>query len=72
MACKYCTDPDGVSCFPVYGVGPHIHTSGVTKIIGKEDWPTNFKEDPDCPGLGVWWCPHCGDGAPDDLQANAN
>ena len=37
----------------------------------KDAWPTNYKEDPDCPGLGVWWCPYCGDGKPDDSQANA-
>lgn len=26
----------------------------------RETWPSNFREDPDCPGLGTWFCPSCG------------
>ena len=66
MSCHYCTDPDGLPCFPVYGVGPHTHDArGKTILDDKDSWPDNFKEDPDTPGLGVWWCPYCGDGKPD-------
>lgn len=25
----------------------------------RETWPANFREDPDCPGLGTWTCPTC-------------
>lgn len=24
-----------------------------------EEWPLNFTEDPECPGLGVYQCPRC-------------
>ena len=73
MACEHCVDPDGVCCFPMYGVGPHKHVGvttesgswiGSTMELPKTDWPANYAEDPDCPGLGTWWCPHCGDGKP--------
>lgn len=30
------------------------------------EWPDNYQEDPDCPGMGVWWCPHCGAGKPQE------
>lgn len=73
MSCDYCTDPDGEPCFPVYGVGPHRHVGdnlmGSTVMLPREKWPSNFQEDPECPGLGVWWCPKCGDGAPDEAGA---
>lgn len=70
MSCEYCTDPDGASCFPTYGLGPHIHVTntfgGKTVALSKEQWPSNYREDKDCPGMGLWWCEHCGDGKPDD------
>lgn len=69
MACEHCTDPDGESCYPMYGVGPHRHEGasiiGSTVLLPKEAWPENYQEDADCPGLGVWWCAHCGDGKPE-------
>ena len=75
MACEYCTDPEGVSCFPEYGIGPHSHewgengiVLGSTVVLPREEWPYNFMEDPDCPGLGVYWCPHCGDGKPEEAK----
>lgn len=74
MSCEYCTDPDGAPCFPIYGLGPHQHTTQHNgMIIGSyplpsETWPENYREDPDCPGHGVWWCPQCGDGKPNDRQ----
>ncbi|MBI6883095.1 hypothetical protein [Pseudomonas putida] len=24
-----------------------------------------YQEDPDTPGCGVYWCPYCGDGKPE-------
>lgn len=78
MSCEYCTDPDGAPCFPIYGVGPHTHAGiagnpllGETIPLPREEWPENYRENPNEPGHGVWWCPHCGDGKPDDLPANA-
>lgn len=70
MPCEMCTDPDGEGCFPVYGVGPHTHTtfganSFATVHLPPEQWPSNYQEDPDCPGCGTWWCPNCGDGKPE-------
>lgn len=79
MACEHCVDPDGVCCFPMYGVGPHKHVGvttapgswiGCTIELPKTDWPKNYEEDPDCPGLGTWWCPHCGDGKPFNAESN--
>lgn len=70
MSCKHCTDPGGEACFPVYGIGPHRHEGehwiGSTVMLDKAEWPTNYREDKDCPGMGVWWCPKCGEGKPDD------
>jgi len=75
MSCQHCTDPDGQACFPIYGVGPHRHEGGTiigsTRMLPKEEWPANFEEDPECPGLGVWWCPECGDGSPAAAQVAA-
>lgn len=68
MACNFCTDPDGEACFPSYGVGPHTHAgaqiTGSTQPLPKNEWPSNYREDEACPGMGVWWCSHCGDGRP--------
>lgn len=73
MSCEHCTDPDGVSCFPIYGVGPHIHEGrngnpllGRTIPLPPDEWPDNYRESKDDPGHGVWWCPHCGDGKPEE------
>ena len=69
MACERCTDPSGACCFPVYGVGPHTHRPGPvigsTEPLTEEQWPDGYTEDPDAPGLGVWWCPQCGAGKPE-------
>lgn len=71
MTCEFCIDPDGEPCFPIYGVAPHSHDLsngiiGSTKILPKEQWPSNFLEDKDEPGLGIYWCPKCGEGKPEN------
>ncbi len=71
MGCEYCTDHDGAACYPVYGLGPHTHAGNgnwirSTTMLPQTNWPTNYSEDPDCPGMGVWWCKHCGEGKPND------
>lgn len=66
MSCEHCTDPDGVACFPLYGLGPHVHAPGPilgsTRLLEQE--AIGFTPDPDEYGMGTWWCPHCGDGRP--------
>jgi hypothetical protein len=64
MSCEFCTDPDGFACFPVYGVGPHKCFWKIPQaVIGesiplpREEWPENYAEDPDHPGMGTYWCP---------------
>ncbi|WP_295537894.1 hypothetical protein [uncultured Pseudacidovorax sp.] len=71
--CECCDDGEGYCVFPYYGVAPHTHAVsdpgnplgwiGSTRLLPKEQWPENFREDPDCPGLGVYLrCPECGAG----------
>jgi hypothetical protein len=50
MSCDYCTDPDGAPCFPLYGVGPHIHEGidgnpllGRTIPLPPDEWPDNYR-----------------------------
>jgi hypothetical protein len=38
---------------------------GSTVPLPAEKWPDGYTEDPDCPGMGVWWCQHCGAGKPE-------
>lgn len=67
MSCEYCTDPDGVPCMPIYGVAPHTHdVFGRTIPMPRDQWAGNFREDKDCPGMGLYWCQYCGDGKPND------
>jgi hypothetical protein len=72
MGCPQCTDPDGAECFPLYGIGPHTHRAG--PVIGStvplpaEQWPEGYTEDPECPGMGTWWCPACGSGKPPNVR----
>lgn len=65
MSCDMCTDPDGAPCFPLYGIGPHIHHpgGGTTLLPGAQmaGYTPNLEE----PGYGTHWCPHCGDGKPE-------
>ena len=66
--CGYCDDGEGHCVFPFYGVGPHRHVVvdsliGSTVNLPPAEWPSNYTEDQDCPGLGVYThCPHCGAG----------
>lgn len=36
----------------------------------REQWPANFTEDPDCPGLGTWSCPKCSTGRTEAAEAS--
>jgi hypothetical protein len=78
MSCEHCTDPGGLPCFPSYGVAPHVcfykipgAVMGQSQVLPRDEWPDNFQEDADSPGMGTYWCPYCGDGKPDDSPAAA-
>lgn len=67
QCCDHCDDGDGHSVFPYYGVAPHTHAEGPmigsTRLLPREQWGDNFREDPDSPGYGVYMrCQHCGRG----------
>ena len=64
MSCKKCRDPDGVACFPVYGIGPHLHNTDGSTVLLPGAAMAGYTENPDEPGHGVHWCPFCGDGNP--------
>lgn len=61
MTCEYCDDGEGGSVYPYYGVAPHTHRPGPmigsTELLPKIEWPANFSEDPEEPGLGTYT--HC-------------
>ena len=65
MACEECIDEDGNECLPQYGLAPHVHLDSedgqftVTVFTSKEDWPDNFKPDPDVENMGTWYCEFC-------------
>lgn len=68
MPCELCLDPDGIPCFPVYGLGPHSHRDGPVSgnaVLNEVQEAEAYQEDPDTPGCGVYWCPYCGDGKPE-------
>lgn len=72
MSCDMCLDPDGIPCFPIYGPAPHTcfykipgAVMGQSVTLPRDQWPDNFIEDPECPGLGIYSCPHCGEGKPE-------
>ena len=62
MACELCTDPDGMACFPLYGLGSHVHLPEGGTVMLPNDPHTGFTPNPDEPGMGWHWCPACGDG----------
>lgn len=64
--CERCVDPDGLPCFPMYGLGPHVHTQpiGGTVLLDQHERP-GFTPCEEEPGMGTYWCPYCGDGKPE-------
>ncbi len=71
MPCKFCDDGDGKCAFPYYGVAPHEHDGadgailGMTRLLPKEQWGENFRQDPQVPWCGTYLrCEFCGDGEP--------
>lgn len=71
-SCDMCTDPDGVPCFPIYGLGPHEHrgksTIGSTVILDdRQQEVAGFTPSTTEAGMGFWWCPHCGSGKPAEI-----
>ena len=60
------------SIYPFYGLAPHRHDMGRTgSLVGstvekpREEWPANFCEDKDAPGMGTYThCLSCGAGDP--------
>lgn len=62
---KECRNPH-CDMYPHYGVAPHRHNMartgsviGSTEILPKEQWPAHFREDPEAPGCGTYYCPDC-------------
>lgn len=75
MTCEYCADQDGEALVPYYGVAPHIcfykipgAVIGESQVLPKDQWPDNFKPDPENPACGTYWCTHCGEGKPEDVS----
>lgn len=64
MSCEWCTDPDGVPCFPLYGLGPHTHDDQSKTIMTPNGQVDGFTPNPNEPGMGTHWCLHCGEGKP--------
>ena len=64
--CNHCMIPGEGCAYPVYGPAPHVHEPlyGGTVILPHSEWPANFREDPETPGAGIYWCPECGHGKP--------
>jgi hypothetical protein len=62
-----CRSCNGVGSW--YGVGPHKHKIvrdengsillSTTEMTPREEWPENFAEDDESPGIGVWICLSC-------------
>lgn len=68
------TDEYDDGCWCHYGHGPGVKCGFMQTVEGssppgvllpptapapREEWPANFREDPECPGLGVWTCDAC-------------
>lgn len=78
--CDHCKLPDGEGCaYPVYGVAPHdcggFDKIGTARTLPRNQWPTNFIEDPQIPsvegkypGCGIYWCPKCDHGKAEALS----
>ena len=71
LCCAECDDGDGNCVFPYYGVAPHTHEAaypaewlGSTRLLPRDQWGGNFREDEDAPGHGTYLrCGGCGGGA---------
>lgn len=59
-SCDFCSDGNGGTVFPYYGLAPHTHIKGIlgsTEFTG--EIPENFSPDSD--GLGLYThCLNCG------------
>lgn len=66
MTCENCTDQEGKSCFPAYGLAPHHHIDSVTfgGTIFTGEVVDGFTPDADDKRMGTWWCVHCEEGKP--------
>lgn len=67
MTCEHCKDPDGIPCFPMYGLGPHEHTPKGTFFYEAPTVP-GYTPNPDEFGCGWYWCPYCEEGKPKEPQ----
>lgn len=77
MTCNHCNDGEGECAYPYYGLAPHSHEGkywiGSTVMDDKSTWPENFKEDPDCPGMGTFkYCAHCKGNVSEAKEAQDN
>lgn len=70
MPCKLCSDPAGMGCFPLYGLGPHSHPTPTSTLLEEQTAYPGFTPNPDEPGMGWHWCPRCGDGHPSLSEAD--
>ena len=68
MSCEYCTDMDGLACFPTHGLAPHAHTKSAL-VFDLTPTP-GFTPDDEDPTQGTWWCVHCEDGKPSNAGSN--
>ncbi len=70
-----CANPD-CSEYPYYGVAPHEcyfkrgpdFKIGQSLPLPRNEWPKNFRPDPDGDSCGMYYCPVCLSGMPSDLS----
>lgn len=79
VGCPACVDEDGGALYPCYGVGPHRcfykipgAQVGQSEPLPREEWPANYIEDAECPGMGTYWCPACGHGKPEQRNVTCH
>lgn len=66
--CYHCNDGDGNCVYPIYGTAPHTRDLsngwfGSTRLLPREQWGDNFRDDKEAPGQGVYLrCQECGRG----------
>lgn len=68
MSCIECDGRTDRSVYPYWGRAPGgdrviFDESGIVFAQGdpapRETWPKNFREDPEMPGFGSYFCPRC-------------